>query len=98
MTTAEGPGGGGEGAENYDGGVAKGEHESDGDGALALLHELAGDVVDGRNVVGVDGVAQAERIREEGRAQQNGIVVEGEDGPEPGGSVEQEEKAVNARS
>ena len=93
---AEGEGGEAERSENDDGGVAEGEHESDGDGALALLHELAGDVVDGGNVVGVDSVAQAEGVREEGGAEQDGIVVEGENGPEPGGSVEEEKKAVNA--
>ena len=57
-------------ADDDDGGVAEREHEADGDGALALLHELAGDVVDGGDVVGVDGVAQAEAVGEQRGAEQ----------------------------
>ena len=41
--------------------------------ALALLHELARRVVDGGDVVGVDRVAQAERVGEEGGRQEDGI-------------------------
>ena len=40
--------------------MAEREKEPDGDGALAFLHQLARHVVDGRDMVGVDGVAQAE--------------------------------------
>ena len=94
----EGEGGGGDEqrAEDDDGGVAEREHEADGDGALAFLHELARDVVDGGDVVGVDGVAQAEAVGEEGGAEQQRIVAEGDDGPEPCAGVEDEEQAVDA--
>ncbi len=93
---AEGEGGEAERAENDDGGVAEGEHESDGDGALALLHELAGDVVDGGDVVGVDGVAEAEAVGEQRGTEQEGVVAEGDGGPEPGAGIEDEEEAVDA--
>ena len=51
-------------ADDDDGGVAEREHEADSDGALAFLHELARDVVDGGDVVSVDCVAKAEAIGE----------------------------------
>ena len=88
-------GGDGDGADDDDGGVAEGEHEADGDGALAFLHELAGDVVDGGDVVGVDGVAEAEAVGEEGGAEKDGEAVEGDDGPGPGAEVEDGEEGVD---
>ena len=96
LLEAEGGGGDEERAEDDDGGVAEGEHESDGDGALAFLHELAGDVVDGGDVVGVDGVAEAEGVGEEGGSEEDGEVVEGGDGPQPGGGVDEDEERVDA--
>ena len=45
-----------------DGGVADREPETNADRAFALLHQLAGDVVDGGNVVRIYGVAQAETV------------------------------------
>ena len=49
----------GTGRKDHDGGMAEGEEEPDRDGAAALMHQLAGDVVDGGDVVGVDGMAEA---------------------------------------
>jgi hypothetical protein len=43
--------------------VPKREEESDGDGALTLVHELSGRIVDGGDVVGIDRVSQAEAVR-----------------------------------
>ena len=76
--------------------MAEREHEADGDRALAFLHELAGNVVDGGNVVGVDGVAEAEAVCEQGGAEQEGVVAEGDGGPEPRAGIEDEEKSVDA--
>ena len=45
--------------------VTKRKEESDRNGAFALLHQLTCDVVDRRDVVGIDGVAQAEAIGEQ---------------------------------
>ena len=71
------------GGQDHHGGMADGEEEADTDRALALLHQLAGDVVDGRDVVGVDGVAQAEAIGEQGGAQQDGLMAEYQQRPGP---------------
>ena len=94
----EGEGGGGDEdrADDDDGGVTEREHEADGDGALAFLHELAGNVVDGGDVVGVDGVAEAEAVGEQRGTEQEGVVAEGDGGPEPGAGIEDEEEAVDA--
>jgi hypothetical protein len=35
------------------------------------LHQLAGDIVDGRDVIGIDGMAQAERVGKHRRAEQD---------------------------
>ena len=83
-------------ADDDDGGVAEREHEADSDGALALLHELAGDVVDGGDVVRVDRVAEAEAVGEQGGAEQEREVAEGDDGPEPCSGVENKEQAIDA--
>ena len=66
---------------NDDRRVAEREKESDADRPLALLHQLAGRIVDRGDMVGVDGVAQAERVGEERRAEEDRIVVQGEVGP-----------------
>ena len=44
--------------------MAEREEEPDRERLLALLHQLAHDIVDGGDVVGVEGVAQAEHIGE----------------------------------
>ena len=47
----------------HDRGVAEREPEADGQRPLAVGHQLAGGVVDRRDVVGVEGVPQPERVR-----------------------------------
>ena len=42
--------------------MAQREEESDGEGALPVAHQLAGGVVDGGDVVGVEGVPQAQGV------------------------------------
>jgi len=54
-----------EGQGEHDRRVPEGEEEPDRERALAVGHELAGGVVDGGDVVGVEGVAQAEPPRGE---------------------------------
>ena len=95
VVQGEGAGGDGDGAEDDDGGVAEGKHEAHGDGALALLHQLAGDVVDGGDVVGVDGMAEAEAVGEEGGAEKDGETVKGDDCPEPRTDVEGQEEDID---
>jgi len=50
--------------------VTEGEKESDGDRPLALLHQFAGDIVDRRDVIRIDGVPQAKAIGDDPRSQQ----------------------------
>ena len=76
--------------------MAQGEEEAHGDGPLAVLHQLAGDVVDGGDVVGVHGVAQAEAVGEQGRAQEQRLIAEHQEGPGPRGQVGRDEQAVDA--
>ena len=54
--------GDGDRREHHDGRMSEGEEQPDGDRALTLLHQLARDVVDRGDVVGVDGVPQAEAV------------------------------------
>ena len=75
--------------------MAEREHEAYADGLLAFLHELSGDVVDGGYVVGVNGVAQAKAVGEQRGAEQQRKVAKCEDGPSPGGDVEDEQDGVN---
>ena len=54
-----------QGEDEDDGRVAQREEEPDAQRPLALAHELARRVVDRRDVVGVEGVAQPERVGRE---------------------------------
>jgi len=72
------------------------EPEADCHRALAGLHQLAGHVVDGGNVVGVDGVAQAEAVGDQGGAEQDWLLMELPKGPNPGGGVHRDQYSVNA--
>ena len=93
---AEGGGGDEEGAENDDRRVAEREHEADGDGALAFLHELAGDVVDCRDVVGVYGVAETEGVGEECGSQKDGETMKRGNGPQPCPGIDEDEQRIDA--
>ena len=65
------------GEDEHDGGVTEGEEEPDRERSLALGHELAGRVVDGRDVVGVEGVAQAQGVGQRaGTDPEGGLGVE----------------------
>ena len=59
------------------------KEEANADRTLTLLHELAGDVIDRRNMIGVHRVAQAERVGQQGRAKQNRPRVESDERPDP---------------
>ncbi len=72
------------------------EHEADGDGAFALVHQLAGDVVDCGDVVSIDCVAEAKAIGKECGAQEQGIGMKGDDCPEPDGEIECQQDAIDA--
>jgi hypothetical protein len=46
-------------------------------------------------MIGVDGVAEAERIGQEGRADQHRIVMEGNERPNPGQHIGGDQRGVN---
>ena len=72
------------------------EEQADRDRPLALLHQLARDVVDRRDVVGVHRVAQAERVGEESGADQHRIIAERHQRPNPRQHVRDDQNAIEA--
>src|SRR5262245_14058276 len=75
--------------------MAEREEEADADGSLAVLHQLARGIVDGRDMVGIDGVTQAKAVRQWGRRQQNRILHCGEQQKRPGSDVEADEEGID---
>ncbi len=61
---------------------------------MALLHQLAGDIVDGGDVVRVHRVTQAQGIGQGGGAEQNRMIVERRQGPQPSGQIRQQQGGV----
>ena len=76
--------------------VAEREEKSDGDRAPPFLHQLAGDVVDRRDVVGVEGMPQPEAVGEEGRAKKKRIVMKRRERPQPDGDIGGDEDRIKA--
>ena len=76
--------------------MTEGEEEADGDGPLALLHQLARDIVDGGDVIGIDRMAQAEAIGQQRRAEKHGMIVKGQERPEPRADIGQDQQAIEA--
>src|SRR3977135_1698096 len=74
--------------------MAQREEQADAERPLALLHQLARDIVDGGDVIGVDGVAQAEAVGR--RAEQQRLVMEQQERPRPGVQVGRHEQSVDA--
>ena len=72
------------------------EEEADGNGPPALLHERAGDVVDGGDVVGIDRVPEPEAPGEKSRAEEERLPAERHERGDPGRDVEGGEKRVDA--
>src|ERR1019366_1416561 len=79
--------------------MAEGEVEPHAEGSLAIADELAGGVVDGRNVVGVKGVPYAKRVRqhagadaEEARLVDVVVTVEGSGQHAPAENVQAEDE------
>ena len=72
--------------------MADREPQPDCDRTLAVLHQLAGDVIDRRDMVGIDGMAQPERVGQRCRSEQQRIVAEAEIGPQPDRDIHQYQK------
>ena len=85
----------GDGQPDDDGGVAEGKKESDAHGLFSFLHQLAGDIVDGGDVIGIDRMAQAEEIGGRGDQQQRRKVVESDQRPGPRQNVAPDQAGVH---
>src|ERR1700692_67649 len=72
------------------------KEEADGDRPLALLHQLARDVVDRRNVVGIDGVTKPEAVGQNRGSDQNRLMRERDESPDPGRQIGKNKQAVNS--
>jgi hypothetical protein len=67
------------------------EKEPDGDRSFPFLHKLAYDIVDRRDVIGVDGMAQAECVGQERGRKQRRAIRQLYECPCPGERVRQDE-------
>jgi len=84
--------------------VAEAEPEPDAQGTLTLAHELAGGVVDGRDVIGVERVPHAERVCRDAQSDPHelpadGVAVWGNECDEhaPANDMQQEDKAPHSQ-
>ena len=75
--------------------MAQREEQADGDRPLVLLHQFPRHVVDGGDVVGVDGVAQAEAVGQKAQAQRRRIGIEQGQRQAPGSHVQPNEKEID---
>ena len=76
--------------------MAEREEEADRDRPLPFLHQLAGHVVDGGDMIGVEGVAQAEGVSEHRRAEQDRVVAKRRQSPKPGGDIRADQQDIDA--
>ena len=60
-----------------------------------MLHELAGDVVDRRDMIGVDRVAQTERIGQQRRSKQDWPAAQGGERPHPDENIAADQDGVD---
>jgi len=84
------------GAQGDHGRVPNREPEADRHRALAILHQLAGHVIDCGDMVGVDRVAQAETVGDQRGAEQDRLLMEQRERPNPGGGVGQDQQRIDA--
>jgi len=85
------------GGKHDDGGVAKREEEADGMRCLVLLHQLADDIVDGSDVIGIERVPQSEDVGKQRDAEQRRPIRERDPCPAPGGEIADQQHAVGRR-
>ena len=78
--------------------MTEGEVEADSDGLLALLHELARDVVDRRDVIGIDRMPEAETIGEQSCAQEDRRIAKGDECPRPDSEIGDSEDGIEAEN
>jgi hypothetical protein len=61
---------------------------------FALRHQLADDIVDGRDMVGVDRMPEPENVGEQGRPQQRRLSGELGKGPKPRNEIRRDEQGI----
>ena len=66
-------------------------------GHQAFLHQLACDIVDSCDVIGVEGVAQPEAIGEESHTEQQRLTMELDQRPQPSADIADDEERVKMR-
>lgn len=71
------------------------KEKADRKGPPFVLHQLAHDIIDGRDMVGIEGVAQSERIGEDGSAHQHRPVGKADPSPKPGGYIGGDQDSVD---
>ena len=64
--------------------------------SLSVLHQLASNVVDRRNVVGIDCVPKTECVSENRGTKEYWFIMERDNRPNPSANVHRDQKAVNA--
>ena len=74
--------------------MAEGKKETDGDRPFALLHQLARHVVNRRDVIGIHRMTKAKRVGQERRAQQNRMVMKGNQRPDPRPGIDTNEQRI----
>ena len=82
-------------SDHDDGRMPEREEEADRDRPLALLHQLARHIVDRGDMVGIDRMAQPEAIGQHRGADQDRLMRERDEGPDPGGQIAGNEKGVD---
>ena len=76
--------------------MAERKEKTHADRPLALLHELARDVVDRRDMIGVNRVPQAESIGEQSRAEHHQPVAQSDERPKPDQNIAADQNGVNS--
>jgi hypothetical protein len=74
--------------------MPKREKKADGDRSFAFLHQLTSYIVDRGNVISVHRMAKAKGISQKGGPEKKRLVVESNNGPNPGSDVYASQKSV----
>ncbi len=76
--------------------MPKRKEEADCDRPPSFLHQLARDVVDCSDMIGVEGVAKAETVSERRRPQEKRKLMKGDDRPNPCGNIKSKQQNINS--
>ena len=75
--------------------MSQGKEKADGYRPLVHLHQLARDIVNGGDVIGINRMAQAKPVDDKSDAKQRGLVPEADEGPYPGTDIKNREKRID---